>query len=488
MRGASLGAVVGAAFICAAGCQTAEPVGRDMVGATTVAMTPAEEDAVVDLVNEASLALLDDDVGLDKRAAENIIAHRAGLDAIDDTNDDNPFDDIDELDAVPYVGPAALAKLVAYAHAQGYVDADPTGDDALILGVANSASLSVLDHDVGLDKRAAENIVAHRVGSDAVAGTADDDPFDDIDELDAIPYVGPAALAALLAFAKAETPSAGDCLIISEYIEGQGNNNKAIELFNCGANPLALGDYGVCLVRNEATTCTVTAKLVTSTLAPGAVRTVCRTTPGTFNDPMQFIADRCEIELPGVMTFNGDDRIAIFKDVDGDGAYGGADTIADMLGRFGYQPPITTWQDLTLRRCNFTPTDGQAYFDHADYFITQAWGDQQDFGVAPTETCGAATLGPASFAEDLKAALVAHYAQYGTDIAMMGGNTLAAAQSAVTQGSVQEIVDPDENPLGFDLSAHRVFAHPDVVFPGSDMVWFGVYTNAGSLVAIEPFN
>lgn len=465
------------------GCgQAAPPQQSQNVAA---ALSPAEADAVLDLVNEASFELLDVDVALDKRAAENIVAHRDGADAQLGTGDDDPFDTIDELDAVPYVGPSALDKLVAYAHAQGLVDEPSAGSDAaLILGVANSASLAVLDDDVALDKRAAENIVAHRNGPDGVLGSGDDDPFDDLAELDAIPYVGPAALQALLAYAKAN--ASPPCLIISEYIEGQGMNNKAIEIFNCGTSPLALGDYGICLVRNEATGCSVIDELPPSTLAPGAVRTICRTKGGTFNDPMQTIADHCEVELPGTMSFNGDDRIGIFHDADGDGAFGGGDTLTDMLGRFGYQPPVWTWQDLSLRRCSFVPTDGESFYDHQEHFTTHAWGHQEDFGTPPVEGCSA-IVDASVFADDLRDALVAHYAQYGSDIAMMGGNDLAAAQAAVDASAVESIEDPEDNPTGYDLSSHQIFAHPDVVFPGSDMVWFGIYAG-GSLVDVFSFN
>ncbi|MCA9618827.1 MAG: hypothetical protein KC731_07395 [Myxococcales bacterium] len=453
----------------------------------TASITEAEADAVIDLVNEASLVVLDDDVGLDKRAAENIVAHRDGADATPSTSDDDPFDDIEELDAVPYVGPSALDKLVAYVHAQGLVDNSATPDDVLILWAANESSLSELDVDAGLDKRAAENIVAHRDGADGVPSTSDDDRFDDIAELDAVPYVGPAALAALLAYAKAQGgPQEAPCLIISEYIEGQGNNNKAIEIYNCGSSALDLEGFGVCLVRNEATSCTTTAALPASSLAPGAVRTLCRTKGGTFNDPMQHIADRCDVEMPGVMTFNGDDRIALFRDADGDGSFGPGDSVTDMLGRFGYQPPVTTWQDLSLRRCNFTPSDGESFYDHADYFTVHGWGQQQDYGYPPVEGCGTLAT-PAIFADDLRDALVGYYALHGTDIAMMGGNDLADAQAAVSLGAIVVVSDPEDNPTGYDLGSHQLFSHPDVIFPGSDTVWFGAYAG-GSLVEVTPFN
>jgi hypothetical protein len=48
--------------------------------------------------------------------------------------------------------------------------------------------------DHGLSDKAAENIVAHRNGPDGQPGTADDDIFDNLNELDAVDYVGNLAL------------------------------------------------------------------------------------------------------------------------------------------------------------------------------------------------------------------------------------------------------------------------------------------------------
>lgn len=123
---------------------------------------------------ETTHAVLDDEVPLDKRAADNLIAHRNGPDGVFGTADDDLFDDVAEVDDVPWVGPAALSKLVAYAAAQGYV---PTGDDLLgvfddvaftvneaeaTLTLANTADYAVLDDDVALDRRAVDAIFAAR--------------------------------------------------------------------------------------------------------------------------------------------------------------------------------------------------------------------------------------------------------------------------------------------------------------------------------------
>lgn len=165
--------------------------------------------AVLELVNDpaVNVALLDDDVGLDKRAAENIIAHRDGADASPETADDNLFDTLKELDDVPYVGQSAIDKLLTYAETHGY---GPGGEtlteeqmDRATLALVNDPAVDtpLLDDEVGLDSRAAKNIIAHRNGADGVVGTGDDDRFDTIDELDGISYVGATALALLRDYA-----------------------------------------------------------------------------------------------------------------------------------------------------------------------------------------------------------------------------------------------------------------------------------------------
>jgi len=73
-----------------------------------------------------------------------------------------------------------------------------------VLALCNDTSVDVdeLDSDAGLNSTAAKNIIAHRDGADAAAATGDDNPFDTLAELDAVSFVGPIALAALLEYAK----------------------------------------------------------------------------------------------------------------------------------------------------------------------------------------------------------------------------------------------------------------------------------------------
>ena len=67
---------------------------------------------------------------------------------------------------------------------------DDTSDDAVILRVANEATLEELDLEVPLDQRAAEGLVAGR-------------PFETVAQVDAVPFVGESALAGMLTWGRA---------------------------------------------------------------------------------------------------------------------------------------------------------------------------------------------------------------------------------------------------------------------------------------------
>ena len=54
----------------------------------------------------------------------------------------------------------------------------------------------VLDYTVGLDRRAAGNLIAHQDGGDRKWGTSDDDIFNTVDEVDTVRFVGPLGMVA----------------------------------------------------------------------------------------------------------------------------------------------------------------------------------------------------------------------------------------------------------------------------------------------------
>ncbi len=73
-----------------------------------------------------------------------------------------------------------------------------------VLALVNDPAMTqaALKADAGLTSKVAKNIVTRRDGADAKAGTADDNTFDTLAELDAVPFVGPVTLNALLEAAR----------------------------------------------------------------------------------------------------------------------------------------------------------------------------------------------------------------------------------------------------------------------------------------------
>ena len=160
------------------------------------------EYGMVSFLNDASTTvdLLDKQVPLNARTARNLIAHRDGPDGVFGTDDDDLFDSIDEIDAVSWVGPSALAALEAYVDANGWV---PSADDVLgvfdgvsftfgeaaaTLDLVNMAYAEVLDDQVPLDVRAVNSIVDAR-------------PIAEMGELADLYFVGGTALTRLKSFA-----------------------------------------------------------------------------------------------------------------------------------------------------------------------------------------------------------------------------------------------------------------------------------------------
>lgn len=193
------------------GCGAPDPGTADPASASTAAEAIAEGSleahGVVALLNDAktTLYVLDELVPLNKTAATNLIAHRNGPDGVFGTADDNLFDDLAEVDAVPYVGPAALDALLAYALSKGYVpgpnDALGTYDNvaftfaeaAATLALVNEASEATLDDDVGLDRRAVDSILAAR-------------PVKNLSHLASLYYVGQTAMLKLREYPKSVAP------------------------------------------------------------------------------------------------------------------------------------------------------------------------------------------------------------------------------------------------------------------------------------------
>jgi hypothetical protein len=75
------------------------------------------------VANELDHTALDVDVALDRRAADSIIAHRAGVDTLLGTADDQYVDSIAELDSLYWLGAAMLWRIQSYSLTEGFVPA-----------------------------------------------------------------------------------------------------------------------------------------------------------------------------------------------------------------------------------------------------------------------------------------------------------------------------------------------------------------------------
>jgi phosphatidylserine/phosphatidylglycerophosphate/cardiolipin synthase-like enzyme len=85
----------------------------------------------------------------------------------------------------------------------GIAEGSPEALGVLALVNDSAQTAAALKAGARVTIRVANNIVNHRNGADGTGGTPDDDKFDTLAELDAIPFVGPATLNALLERARA---------------------------------------------------------------------------------------------------------------------------------------------------------------------------------------------------------------------------------------------------------------------------------------------
>lgn len=159
--------------------------------ASTLTVSPESATEILEFVNYpgTTQTLLDQKLGLDSRAAANIINRRNGVDGRYPSPDDKPFLSVPEIDALAYVGDAALSKLQNYAHANPAPKGEIvelvtfTGwESQVVVWVANTSAVGVFNGL--LDNRAAANLVAGR-------------PYANVAQIGAVSLIGPSALRAL---------------------------------------------------------------------------------------------------------------------------------------------------------------------------------------------------------------------------------------------------------------------------------------------------
>jgi len=199
-----LATALATALLClpASGC--AEDA-EDAFGTGSLALVDGQPDAIglLRFLNDASTTfeVLDQDVRLDRRAAENLVAFRDGLDG----EPGRRFVSVDDVLGVRWVGPASVNRMLTYARAHGWI---PEGDDLLgvykgvtfsvteaelTLMVANVSPHAVLRDDVGLQTRTVNQIVAAR-------------PILSVEALSNVTWVGTVSLERLRSYALSVDP------------------------------------------------------------------------------------------------------------------------------------------------------------------------------------------------------------------------------------------------------------------------------------------
>lgn len=157
---------------------------------------------------------------------------------------------------------AALPLMYSFALASGCSSEPATGSDTanhkeahLVDGTPQSVgmirflnddgtTLDVLDHDAALHATAAKNLIAHRDGPDGVAGTGDDDRFDDVAEVLSVNQVGPARAGQIAQYAALEgyVPKGDDLLGTYDDVAFTVNEAEAVVAFVNGASFEELDD------------------------------------------------------------------------------------------------------------------------------------------------------------------------------------------------------------------------------------------------------
>lgn len=172
------------------------------------------------------------------------------------------------------------------------------------------------------------------------------------------------------------------CLLISEYLEGTGNN-KALELVNCGREEISLEGWLLCQ-RNtfppaSPTACTWMFALG-GRLAPGAVWSVCN------SQGAPALLSRCTVQASSRPSFNGDDPIFLVRDEDRNGRWDLGEAIEDAFGTPDAAISNGLHQDTGWRRCNRQPYVGEGvpWVPTSRYVRAAAVDDFTDIGVAPT--------------------------------------------------------------------------------------------------------
>lgn len=287
-------------------------------------------------------------------------------------------------------------------------------------------------------------------------------------------------------------------LLITEYLEGSGNN-KAVELSNLGSDAVDLSQYRLALYANgkPISESPTNSLALQGTLAPGASLVLANPSANA-----EILAKANQTS--GNLVFNGDDALVLYR----------GSEIIDSFGQVGVDPG-TSWVsgnvstlDMTLRRkatVTMGRTDATSPFDPAQEYVAAPKDDASGLGCSGDGPCDG-TQPPAFVCPVDQLVPVPAIQGPGTSSPLVPAGKFESEQAYATRGVVTQVVSglykgffiQDEQGDGNAATSDGLFVYTTkanaAVVPGAEVCVSGkvkeyfnqTQINADELVVTRP--
>ncbi|MFQ2479103.1 ExeM/NucH family extracellular endonuclease [Aeromonas caviae] len=287
-------------------------------------------------------------------------------------------------------------------------------------------------------------------------------------------------------------------LLITEYLEGSGNN-KALELSNLGSDAVDLSQYRLALYANgkPISESPTNSLALQGTLAPGATLVLANPSANA-----EILAKTTQTS--GNLVFNGDDALVLYR----------GSEIIDSVGQVGVDPG-TAWVsggistlDMTLRRkatVTMGRTDATSPFDPAQEYVAAPKDDASGLGCSGDGPCDG-TQPPAFVCPVDQLVPVPAIQGPGTSSPLVPAGKFESEQAYATRGVVTQVVSglykgffiQDEQGDGDPATSDGLFVYSTkanaAIVPGAEVCVSGkvkeyfnqTQINADELVVTRP--
>ncbi|WP_323933716.1 ExeM/NucH family extracellular endonuclease [Aeromonas caviae] len=287
-------------------------------------------------------------------------------------------------------------------------------------------------------------------------------------------------------------------LLITEYLEGSGNN-KAVELSNLGSDLVDLSQYRLALYANgkPISESPTNSLALQGTLAPGATLVLANPSANA-----EILAKANQTS--GNLVFNGDDALVLYR----------GSEIVDSVGQVGVDPG-TAWVsgnvstlDMTLRRkatVTMGRTDATSPFDPAQEYVAAPKDDASGLGCSGDGPCDG-TQPPAFVCPVDQLVPVPAIQGPGSSSPLVPAGKFESEQAYTTRGVVTQVVSglykgffiQDEQGDGDPATSDGLFVYTTkanaAVVPGAEVCVSGkvkeyfnqTQLNADELVVTRP--